>query len=169
MKHNSKAVLVAEYGMLIALACIFSYIEAINPIPFPVPGIKLGLANLVSVVGLYLVGIPGTIAIAMVRILLMGFSFSPSSLIYSLAGGSLSLLLMIAALKSGWFGKVGVSVIGGIGHNIGQITAAALIVKTAGIFTYLPVLLIAGVIAGAVIGILGGLVVQRIQKLVKKL
>lgn len=168
MKYRGKAVLVAEYGMLIALACIFSYIEAINPLPLPV-GMKLGLANLVSVVGLYLVGIPGTVAVSLIRILLMGFMFSPSGLIYSLAGGILSLILMIAAKKSGRFSKIGVSVIGGIGHNIGQITAAAWMVKTAGVFTYLPLLLIAGVIAGAVIGVLGGLIVERIQNVVKRL
>lgn len=169
MKYNDRAVLVAKYGMLIALACIFSYIEAINPIPFPIPGVKLGLANLVNVVGLYVVGIPGTIAVSLIRILLMGFTFSnPSSLIYSMAGGALSLILMVTARKSGWFGKVGVSVIGGIGHNIGQIAAAAWMVKTTGVFYYLPMLLIAGVIAGAIIGVLGGLVVERIQGVVKK-
>lgn len=169
MKHRNKAILVAEYGMLISLACIFSYIEAINPIQLPVPGMKLGLANLVNVVGLYTVGIAGTIAVSFIRILLMGFTFSnPSTLIYSLTGGALGLVLMIVARKCG-FGKIAVSVTGGVGHNIGQIAAAAWMVKTTGVFYYLPVLLISGVIAGAVIGILGGLVVQRIQKVVEKI
>ena len=170
MNARTKSVLITKYGMLVALAFIFSYIEAMIPIPVPIPGVKLGLANLVSIVGLYTVGVAGTIAVSLVRIVLVGFTFgNMSSMFYSLAGGVVSLILMIAAKKSGWFSTIGVSIIGGIGHNIGQISMAALLVQTAGVFVYLPMLLIAGVIAGAVIGLLGGLVIERIQKVVKKI
>lgn len=170
MKPGNKAVLTAEYGILIALAFIFSYIEAIIPIPIPIPGAKLGLANLVNIVGLYTVGIAGTAIVSLVRILLVGFTFgNPFSMFYSLAGGIVSLILMIAARKSGWFSTVGVSITGGIGHNIGQLAVAAWVLKTAGVFTYLPALLAAGVAAGAVIGMLGGLVSERIGKFVKKI
>ena len=168
--RNHTAKWVALYGMLISLAFIFSYIEAVIPIPIPVPGVKLGLANLVSIVGLYTVGIRGTIAVSLVRIVLVGFTFGNlSSMIYSLAGGTVSLIFMILLKKTGKFSQVGVSIMGGIGHNIGQLTAAALITETAGVFYYLPFLMVAGVIAGAVIGLLGGLVTARIQKVVKKL
>ena len=166
--RNKTAKWVALYGMLISLAFIFSYIEAVIPIPIPVPGVKLGLANLVLIVGLYTVGISGTIAVSLVRIVLVGFTFGNlSSMIYSLAGGIVSLILMILLKKTGKFSQIGVSIIGGIGHNIGQLTAAALITETAGIFYYLPFLIVAGVIAGAVIGLLGGMVTDRIQNVVK--
>lgn len=168
MKARATSVWVAKYGMLIALAFIFSYIEAIIPIPIPIPGVKLGLANLVSIVGLYTVGIPGTVVVSLLRIVLVGFTFGNlSSMIYSLAGGAVSLLLMISVKKTNWFSQIGVSIVGGIGHNIGQITIAAWVVNTAGVFYYLPALLAAGVAAGAVIGVLGGMVTSRIQKIVK--
>ena len=166
--RNKTAKWVALYGMLISLAFIFSYIEAVIPIPIPVPGVKLGLANLVLIVGLYTVGISGTIAVSLVRIVLVGFTFGNlSSMIYSLAGGTVSLILMILLKKTGKFSQIGVSIIGGIGHNIGQLTAAALITETAGVFYYLPFLIVAGVIAGALIGLLGGMVTDRIRNVVK--
>lgn len=170
MKKRSSAHGIALYGMLIALAFIFSYVESMIPFPVPIPGVKLGLANLVNVVGLYTVGAAGTAAVSLVRILLVGFTFSnPASMLYSLAGGVLSLAVMILAKKLDWFGKSGVSVLGGIFHNIGQLTVAAFVTEQAGVFTYLPVLLVAGVVTGCVIGILGGLIVERIAPLVKRL
>ncbi len=154
----------ALYGMLIALAFIFSYVESLFPMPVPIPGVKLGLANLVSVVGLYTVGAPGTAVVSLLRIVMVGFTFSnPGSMLYSLSGGVLSLIVMILLKKSGGFSKVGVSVAGGIFHNIGQLGMAAFITGTAGVFAYLPVLLVAGVVTGSVIGLLGGLIVERIS------
>ena len=156
--------------MLIGLAFIFSYLEAIVPIPVPIPGVKLGLANLVVIVGLYTIGIPGTIAVALIRIVLVGFTFgNVSSMLYSLSGGIVSMILMVAFRKLNWFSQTGVSIIGGIGHNIGQLMMAAFITETAGVFYYLPFLMVAGVVSGAVIGLLGGLVTERILNYVKKL
>ena len=169
MNSKSTGTWVATYGMLIGLAFIFSYVEAIIPIPIPIPGVKLGLANLVTIVGLYTVGVKGTVAVSLIRIVLVGFTFgNASSMIYSLAGGGLSLILMILAKKLNWFSQIGVSIIGGIGHNSGQISIAALVVQTAGVFYYLPFLMVAGVVAGAVVGLLGGLVTVRIRRFVKK-
>ena len=167
-KRDQKAHKVALYGMLIALAFIFSYIESMFPMPVPVPGVKLGLANLVNVVGLYTVGVAGTAAVSLVRIVLVGFTFSNMfSMIYSMDGGIFSLLVMILARKTGAFSKVGVSILGGIFHNIGQLTVAAFVTKTAGVFTYFPMLLVAGVVTGAVIGLLGGMIVERITPVVE--
>lgn len=170
MNSKSTGTWVATYGMLIGLAFIFSYVEAIIPIPIPIPGVKLGLANLVTIVGLYTVGVKGTVAVSLIRIVLVGFTFgNASSMIYSMAGGIVSLVLMILFQKMNWFSQIGVSIIGGIGHNIGQLTMAALITQTAGVFYYLPFLMVAGVVAGAVIGLLGGLVTVRVQKMIQKL
>lgn len=167
-ERDYKARRVALYGMLIALAFIFSYVESMFPMPVPVPGVKVGLANLVNVVGLYTVGVAGTAAVSLVRIVLVGFTFSNVfSMIYSLAGGILSLLVMVLARKCGAFSKIGVSILGGIFHNIGQLTVAAFVTKTAGVFTYFPILLVAGVVTGAVIGLLGGMIVERIAPVVE--
>lgn len=155
--------------MLIALAMGMSYAEALIPIPIPVPGVKLGLANVVTVAGLYLVGIPGTICVTLLRIVLVGLSFgNPYSMLYGLSGAFLSLFVMALVRKFNWFSQIGVSIIGGVAHNVGQLTFAAVIVRTAGIFYYLPVLLIAGSIAGILIGILGGILVERLDNFVKK-
>lgn len=170
MKSNQSAVKAATYGMLIALAFILSFVETLIPIHLGIPGVKLGLANLVTIVGLYTLGIPGTIAVSLTRIVLVGFTFGNLfSMIYSLAGGSLSLLLMVICRKRGWFSTIGVSIIGGIGHNIGQICIASFVVQTTGIFYYLPVLLIAGTVAGTLIGILGGMIVERVKRVIKKI
>lgn len=170
MRERKLARTVALYGMLIALAFIFSYVEALIPVPVPVPGIKLGLANLVNVVGLYTVGAAGTAAVSLVRIVLVGFTFSNLfTMLYSLAGGAASLAVMILARKSGLLGTCGVSILGGIFHNIGQLTVAAYVTSTAGVFSYLPVLMAAGVVTGAVIGLLGGLVVERIGHVARQL
>lgn len=166
---RSGAGTVALYGLLIALAFIFSYVEALIPLPVPIPGIKLGLANLVNVVGLYTVGPAGTMAVGLLRIVMVGFTFSnPGSMLYALAGGVLSLAVMAFAKKTGWFEKTGVSILGGVFHNIGQLSMAAWITKTAGVFTYLPVLMVAGIITGGVIGVLGGLVTERVAPVIRK-
>ncbi len=165
-KHAGKNV--AQYGMLIALAFVFSYVEAMIPLPLPVPGMKLGLANLVSVVGLYTVGLAGTAVTALVRIVLVGFTFGNTfSMIYSLAGGLMSMMVMAGAKKSGWFGTAGVSILGGVFHNVGQLAVAAYVTRTAGVFAYFPVLMAAGVVAGMVIGMLGGWIVERIKSVTK--
>ena len=166
-KGHNPAEKVALYGILIALAFIFSYVEALIPLPVPVPGMKLGLANLVNVVGIYTVGAAGTIAVGLIRIVMVGFTFSnPGSMLYALSGGVLSLAAMALAKKMDWFDKTGVSILGGVCHNIGQLSMAAWITGTASVFSYLPVLLVAGVITGAVIGLLGGLVTERIAPVV---
>ena len=166
-KGHNPAEKVALYGILIALAFIFSYVEALIPLPVPVPGMKLGLANLVNVVGLYTVGAAGTIAVGLIRIVMVGFTFSnPGSMLYALSGGVLSLAAMALAKKMDWFDKTGVSILGGVCHNIGQLSMASWITGTASVFSYLPVLLVAGVITGAVIGLLGGLVTERIAPVV---
>ena len=170
MEKKGNAKKAALYGLLIALAMIFSFVESLIPIPIPVPGVKLGLANLVTVTGLYLIGIPGTICVTLLRIVLTGFSFgNPYSMIYGLSGAFFSLLAMAAAKRFHWFSQVGISILGGVFHNIGQLLFASFVVQTAGVFAYLPLLLAAGSVAGAVIGILGGILTERLRKFIKNL
>lgn len=170
MRTKKTAQLTSLYGMLIALSFVLSFVESLIPISLGIPGVKLGLANLVTVVGLYTVGIGGTVAVSLLRIVLVGFTFGNLfAMFYSLGGWALSLLVMVMSRKGKWFGAAGTSILGGICHNIGQLCVAAVVVRQAGVFFYLPVLLPAGTAAGLVIGILGGMIVNRIGSFIKKI
>ncbi len=156
---------VARCAMLIALAMIFSYVEVLIPINFGIPGIKLGIANLVVVVGFYLLKPQEVFLISIIRILLMGYMFGNGmTLIYSLSGGLLSFLLMLLIKQRKSFSVVGVSVVGGVSHNIGQIAAAAAVMHTSKILYYLPVLLIAGTVTGTLIGLLSDRILKAVEK-----
>lgn len=173
-ESGKSAVSVAEktalYGLLIALAFVLSFVETLIPVTLMVPGMKLGLANLVTIVGLYTVGIGGTVIVSVVRIVLVGFTFGNTfSMMYSLGGWLLSIAIMTVCKKRDWFSSIGISILGGVGHNIGQLTVAAFVVKQAGVFIYLPALLAAGTVAGLVIGLVGGLIVERLPRFIKKI
>lgn len=162
-KERSRSV--ALFGVLTALAMLMGYIETLLPISIGVPGVKLGLANLVTVIALYRLGEQEAVLLSLVRVVLVGFTFgNMASLLYSMAGAACSLICMIAAEKSGWFGEAGVSIFGGISHNIGQLGAAAFVVKTTGVFWYFPVLLMAGTVTGTLIGMLAGEVLKRLPR-----
>ena len=157
---------VALYGLLIALAFVLSYIETLFPVYLGAPGVKLGLANLVTVIALYGLGVKEAFAINLVRVILAGFTFgNMASILFGLAGAFLSLLLMALCKYFRLFDMVGISILGGVAHNIGQFLIAAFVTKTFGVFSYLPVLLIAGTVAGALIGLLGGLILKRISRI----
>ena len=156
---------IAKMSMLVALAIIFSYIEFLIPINLGVPGIKLGLANLVIVIALYTMNTMDVWLISILRILILGFMFgSGMSIIYSVAGAVLSLLVMCIMKKIKGFSIVGVSIAGGVCHNIGQVLVAMGVVETTGILYYMPALLVAGVITGAIIGIISKRVVRVVSK-----
>ena len=156
---------IAYLGMLIGLAFIFSYIETLIPFTFAVPGIKLGLANIVVIVGLYLLGEKDAFLLSMVRIVLVGFTFGNlSTMLYSLGGGVLSYLVMLIAKKMGVFSMKGVSILGAVFHNVGQIIVAMLVLETTQLIYYLPTLLIAGTVTGFFVGLLGTMITERIKK-----
>ena len=159
----------AYMGMLTALAFVFSYIEFLIPINLGIPGVKLGLANLVTIVALYTMGVKEACTLSLVRIVLNGFPFgNPAAMLYSLAGGILSLLAMIGARRIKLFSVTGVSVLGGVFHNLGQIMAAVLVVENARLLYYFPVLVLSGTLAGTVIGILAALIIKRLDKLIRE-
>ncbi|MFV0466180.1 MAG: Gx transporter family protein [Lachnospiraceae bacterium] len=157
---------IATYGMLVALAFILSYIESIIPLPIPVPGIKIGLANLVVITALYLMGPGDALILSLLRVVLVGFTFgNMSTMMFSLAGGLLSWLVMVLAKRSKVFSMTGVSILGGISHNIGQILVAIVVLNTATLVYYLPFLILSGLVTGTVIGILGAIITKRVQKI----
>ena len=154
---------IALCAMLMALAMIFSYVEVLIPINLGVPGIKLGIANLVVVVGLFFLPAGEVLMISVARILLMDYLFGNGmSILYSLAGGLLSFLVMF--LLKHIKGFTGVSIAGGVTHNVAQICVAALVVQNRKLFYYLPALLVAGVITGMLIGILSDRILSAVKR-----
>lgn len=157
---------VAVFGVFTSLALILSYVELLIPINFGIPVMKLGLANLLVVILLYK-GCPrDALLLSVIRILLSGLIFGNMfSIFYSLGGGLLSLAVMVLLKKTGQFTVAGISIGGGASHNVGQLLVAMFVVQTYQVGYYLPVLLIAGVITGAVIGILSAEVLKRTQSI----
>ena len=157
---------VAASGLLLALAVLFGYVEAVIPVPMPVPGMKLGLANIVIVTILYLAGWKEAIVISALRVLIIGFLFGNLfSISYGLAGTALSILGMALVRKTRRFSVVSVSALGGVLHNCGQILVATLVVIGFPWKWYLPVLMLAGLGAGIVTGFLNRLIVPRVKRL----
>lgn len=155
---------VAFLGIFLALALIFSYVESLIPINFGIPGMKLGLANIVIVILLYCMGPKEAYGVSVARVILAGFLFGNLfSILYSLAGALLSLTVMLLLKKTEKFQILSISAVGGVCHNIGQLFIAAWTVENLNIFYYLPVLLIAGLITGIVIGLISREIVVRIR------
>lgn len=161
MKMKKK---VAFLGVFLALALIFSYIETWIPNVFGVPGIKLGLANIVIIILLFRFGTKEAYGISVARVILAGFLFGNlASILYGLAGAMLSLTVMLLLKRTGKFKVITVSAVGGICHNVGQLIVAILVLENYRISYYLPVLLISGLVTGILIGIVAQEVILRLR------
>ncbi len=159
MKHRA-----AYFGVFTALALIFSYVETFISLPVGIPGIKLGLANLLTVILLYKRNAKEALLLSIVRITLSGSLFGNMfSILYSLAGGLVSLFVMAELKHSGKFSVMGVSAAGGVSHNMGQLLVAMAAVETYRVGYYFPVLLIAGLLTGLLIGITAGQILSRLR------
>ena len=164
---NSKKVV--RYGMLVALAMVLSYAEAQIPAFFAVPGMKLGLTNLVVLLALYLLGDSSAMVINVLRIILVSVLFgSGVSFAYSLAGGLLSGCVMILLKRTGKFSMTTISIAGGIAHNVGQVLVAMALLQTRALAWYLLILWFSGLASGAVIGIVGAVLCKRMKKLIRE-
>lgn len=151
-------------GFLLALSMILSYIESILPLSIGIPGIKLGLPNLIVVILLYLYGEKEALAVNILRIVLSGFMFGNLfAILYSLAGALFSFTVMLIMKKFNIFSVAGVSIGGGVFHNIGQLIVAMFVVETYAPIFYLPVLLAAGVATGFIIGLISMRLMPYIQ------
>ena len=150
-------------SLLTALALILSFVESQLPPLTTIPGIKMGLPNVVVVFALYRQGGRAAAGLSLVRVALVSILFgTAASFLYSLAGAALSFAGMLALKGTGRFSCVGVSVAGGVLHNVGQILMASLLLETNIFAYYLPFLLISGTAAGVVIGLLSAAMVRRI-------
>lgn len=150
-------------AMFAALALIFSYVEVLVPIPVPIPGVKLGLANLVILIALYRLGFRYAFAINCVRIVIAGLLFSGVfGMLYSFGGGILSILVMYLLYRMRCFSMVGISMAGGVMHNLGQLLTACAIMSNLSLMSYFAVLFFSGLISGILIGILAYSIEKRL-------
>ena len=165
MKSNTKKT--AVLALFTAVSLVLSYIEAIlPPIWSAVPGIKIGLANIIIIVVLYRFSLKEAAAVSLVRLLALALLFGNfMTFIYSLAGAVLSLAVMSAFKKISWFSMVGVSVTGGVFHNLGQILVAMFLLETAEIGYYMIVLTFTGIVAGVLVGIAGALAIKYLERI----
>lgn len=155
-----------HFGVFTALALLFSYIESLIPFHIGIPGVKLGLANLIILIALYKMNARQAFLLSVTRIVLAGFLFGNLfSILYSLAGGMLSLIVMILLKKQNGFSVMGVSVAGGVFHNVGQLVIAMLVTESLNLFYYVPVLMISGLITGIFIGIIANEMLKRLRRL----
>ncbi len=153
-------------GLSAALALLLSYVEAmLPPIYAAVPGVKVGLPNIAILFLLYRYGWKEAAAVSFVRLALSALLFGNVTMLwYSLAGAVLSLSVMVLAKRLGWFSTVGVSILGGVMHNFGQVLVAMLLLETAEIGYYMLPLVISGTLAGIFIGILGAFLLKKLRK-----
>ena len=165
MSKNTK--MLTLLGLLTSLAMILSYVEFLLPPIFSaVPGIKLGLPNIVIIFALYRLGVKEAMTVSFVRLCLSSILFgTPLTFAYSLAGAVLSLSVMILLKKTGWFSTVGVSVAGGVLHNLGQIIVAVFVLGTAEIAYYMIILTLTGTVAGIFVGASGAALLKYIKKI----
>ena len=163
-ENLNKTKKLALCGLLTALALIFAYVEVLIPLSFAMPGIKLGLANIVVVIALYTLGPAYGLFINAARVLLSALLFGNMfSAMYSLAGCLLSFVVMLLLKKTGLFSLCGVSMAGGVFHNLGQLCVAAFAMQTSSVWYYYPVLLLAGMATGIGIGIVASLVIEKLN------
>ena len=154
MNRRWSASVVAKLGLLTAVAIVLGYFEYLLPVT-GIPGVKLGLANTVLLYALYLIDVPSAILLMFLKVGLSGLLFGgPAAMLYSLAGGVLSLIVMILARKSKGLSIVGVSVLGAVSHNVAQMVVACFVVETRAILAYLPILLFAAAVTGTLTGLI---------------
>ncbi len=153
-------------GLCAAIALILSYVEVMLPPIFAaVPGIKIGLANICVIFALYRFGVLDAAVISLVRMIVVAALFgNPMTFIYSLAGAALSLAVMSILKRLNFMSGVGVSVAGGVMHNVGQVLVAMVLLRTAEIGYYMIVLTFTGVISGIFVGLCGGLLIKYLPK-----
>lgn len=159
---------IALLGVLTSVALVLSYLEVmLPPISTAVPGIKMGLPNLIIIFVLYKFGLKEAVTVSLIRVFIVALLFgNVMTLAYSVAGAVLSLGLMTLFKKINLFSQIGVSIIGGISHNLGQILVAIFLFDTIQIGYYMIVLSITGTIAGVVIGIISSILVKKLEKIV---
>lgn len=165
MKEKISVKKIAIIAIFVTLALVLSYVDSLIPLAIMVPGIKIGLANIVIILSLYMIGEKETILISTIRVILSSLLFGTMlTFAYSMTGAILSLIIMIILKKKTTLATMTISIIGAVSHNIGQIIMAVMIMSTKEIIYYLPILMITGIISGTIIGILASLLILFTKK-----
>ncbi len=158
-----KSARIAYIAVLGALSVVFGYIESLFPFPVAIPGVKLGISNIVVLFALLKMNKSDAFFVLIIKVLVCSLLFSGmNGFFYSVSGGILSFLAMISALQFD-LSEIGASMAGGVFHNVGQILAAAVILRSLSAFYYLPVLLLSGIIVGGIVGILCKTIIARLK------
>lgn len=161
--RRNRGLYVSTVALLASLALIFSYVEVIIPYNAGIPGVKLGIANIVTVIAIYKLSPWHGAAVNAIRIAVAGLLFNGLfGAVYSFAGATLSFIVMILLKKTGKFSVAGVSMAGGVFHNMGQLIIASFLVQDLRMFFYFPVLLFSGMVAGIAIGIAASMIIPRL-------
>ena len=165
--RNKRAQQIALSGLLTSLMLVFGFIERQFPLPVPVPGIKLGLANSVLLYALYMLGVRQSIILMLLKALMSWLIYmNMNAMFYSLGGGLLSLIAMILLSRVSGVSIIGVSALGAVFFNVGQILVAVVMLNTPQlIVTYLPVLMVSGVVTGVLTGVVAKMVLKHLKSL----
>ncbi len=154
-------------ALFTAFAVVLGYVESFIP-SLGIPGAKLGLANLAVMLTMYMLGTYQGLIVSIIRILIIGMYFGNLfSILFSIAGAVISYVVMVLLKKTNILSMITIGVFGGVFHNIGQIIIAMFVVETYQVIYYLPVLLIVGIITGAVIGTVSNMVYSRTKNIIK--
>ena len=165
MKIQKQAQRVALCGMLLALMLVLGFVESQIPVAAGIPGIKLGLSNGVLIFAVYMLGVPTSFLLMTLKVLLSGFLFgSPSAMMYAFAGGVLSLTVMCVLSRMKGLSPIVVSMVGGLSHNVGQVTLAMIILHTPKLMYYMAILMVVGLVTGCATGVAANGIIRRFQK-----
>lgn len=166
--RDDKIKRIAVVGVISAFAIILGYVESLISLGFFIPGVKLGLANLAIVTVMYIYGNKAALTVNFIRILISGLLFgNVFSILFSLAGAIISFVVMAIIKKTDRFSVMGVSIAGGVSHNIGQIIIAAFVVETYSVVYYVPVLMVSGIITGMIIGLVSGILIKYLKVIIR--
>lgn len=163
---QSRSRLISYVALFTSCGILFGYIEFLLPLPIGIPGVKIGLSNIVTVCSLYLMGPLASFIILLLRVLLSGLLFGNLfGIMYGLSGALISFLFMYLGKKLNIFSIFGVSILGGTMHNIAQLAVACMLISQLKLIYYIPVLLISGALAGLIVGFLSRIIINRVKVL----
>ncbi len=166
--RDDKITKIAIVGVISAFAIILGYVESLISLGFFIPGVKLGLANLAIVTVMYIYGNKEAFTVNFIRILISGLLFTNIfSILFSLAGAVISFAVMAILKKTDKFSVMGVSIAGGVSHNVGQIIIAAFVVETYSVIYYVPVLMVSGIVTGMIIGVVSGILIKYLKNIMR--
>ena len=159
---------IALSGLLVALMLVLGFVESLIPVAAGIPGIKLGLSNGVLIFAVYMLGIPTAFVLMVLKVVLSGLMFGGvSAMMYAMAGGVLSMIAMALLSRVKGIHPVVVSMVGGVMHNVGQVGLAMIMLNTPKLLYYMAVLMIVGLLCGAVTGVCADTVMKHLKKIMR--